>query len=140
MKSRLQTCTTANSVLRMLSKTRSAKKSCFARISAASLGGARTVILPSRSCSGSAPDVARYLMPAEAKYTANTPVTSRPVFPWGSKLMRQYECDQSYIIALSIFKRLHQKGAITDEEFVRIDAILAEKFSASEVAKTLKLA
>ena len=37
-------------------------------------------------------------------------------------------------------KNLHQKGLISDSELVQIDAILAEKFSASEAVTTLKLA
>ena len=52
----------------------------------------------------------------------------------------QYECDRDFLVALSIVRKLHQKGMILDSELVKINAILAEKFSASETATTLKLA
>lgn len=57
-----------------------------------------------------------------------------------SMLKPQSERDVAYLAARAIFKNLREKGSLTESELVEIDLILAERFSASEVAKTLKLA
>ena len=55
---------------------------------------------------------------------------------------RKLQCDRDrdYLVAISIVRNLHAKGVVTESELVRIAAILADRFSASEVAKTLNLA
>lgn len=67
------------------------------------------------------------------------PVTSLP----GSEvrvMSMQIDRDRDYLVALSIFKSLYRKGVVSESELVRIAAFLAERFSASGVAKTLEIA
>jgi predicted HTH domain antitoxin len=41
-----------------------------------------------------------------------------------------YERERDYEIALALVISLHQRGLLSESELARIDAILAEKFSA----------
>ncbi len=52
----------------------------------------------------------------------------------------QFERDQQYLAALSIFKTLRRNGLVTESELVQIAAFLADKFSPSLAAKTPEIA
>ena len=54
--------------------------------------------------------------------------------------MTRAECDQNYLVALSIFKDLHREGVVSDLELVQIAAFLADRFSPSLAAKTPEIA
>ena len=41
----------------------------------------------------------------------------------------QFDCESSYRAALSILKDWQNKGLVTDKEYVKIDTMLARKFS-----------
>ncbi|MDL2205468.1 hypothetical protein LJC33_00990 [Eubacteriales bacterium OttesenSCG-928-N13] len=54
--------------------------------------------------------------------------------------MTQVERDQSYLVALSIFKSMHREGIVSESELVQIASFLADRFSPSLAAKTPEIA